>query len=439
MFHIGKMLRSPKIFISYSRDKIQIAEFFKTQLEQKGYSVFFDKETIKIGDSFPNRIESFLRICDGVVILISNSSIKSEWCRYEYHYSFFKKKVIIPIITEQFETGLKNPLTYFQKDINYVNLNDNSYEEMNSVFSKIEDKLESVKSVSRKKIIKWFSLSLFILVLVFLFFQFGIKKINSYVFGQDRDRLLQKIETSNHVYTINEINEISTKFNNDQKLAEKLYLLSSNDKVSNYARLNSNILTGHILSNYNIYQKNQIEDLSWKNSFVSNNILADKVFLKCKIENVKFDKTNIQNIAFTQSTLSNLSFVQCNFAGVLINPEEASVIDFIGCKFLGGTIELKNFLKVNFKSKLSDDATIVDASMSTFFENCLFESEFLKDKQNSIDFTRIEAVKFENINFSNCTFRGYLDSDWFSNCGFYNCTFSDNIIVNKLKSKNFVE
>ena len=105
----------------------------------------------------------------------------------------------------------------------------------------------------------------------------------------------------------------------------------------------------------------------------------------------------------------------------------------MGCKFNGCTIEVTNFLKVNFVSNLSKDPTVVDVSLSTFFENCIFESKFSRDKPGTIDFTRIDAVKFEEINFSNCKFVGYFDKDWFKNCGFYNCTFTDTSVPRDLK------
>ena len=433
------MIRNPKLFISYSTEKFEIARFLEKELTKKGYSVFFDKESIKVGDSFPKRIEKFLRSCDGVIILISNSSIKSEWCRYEYYYSFFKGKILIPIITEQLEAGVNSPLNYFQKDINYVQLNNNTADEMHSILSKIKDKLEAVKSASLKKLTKTILLTLSIALVTYAFFQFGIKQINSYSYSREKNKLIEKIEKSNHIYTTNELKEISNKFNNDQNLAGRLFILSVDDKTSNYTRLNSTILIGQILTNFNLSQKHQIENLSWNNSTATNDQIANKVFLNGKIENVKFDSINVSNTSFNNTILSNLSFTRCSFAGAFFYPKDASILDFTGCKFYGCTIELSNFLKVNFVSKLSNDPTIVDVSMSTFFENCIFESKFEKDTPGSIDFTRIEAVKFEEINFSNCKFSGYFDKDWFKKCGFYNCTFTDVSTIADLKINNIVE
>jgi uncharacterized protein YjbI with pentapeptide repeats len=433
------MIRTPQIFISYSREKFEIAEFLESELTKKKYKVFLDKEAIKIGDSFPKKIENFLKNCDGVIILISNTSIKSEWCRYEYYYSFINNKILIPIITEKLGKGVKNPLSYFQKDINYVHLNGSSVEELNSILSKIEDKLKSVKNLNSKKVVKSIVYTLIFLVLVFLFFNFGLTKINSYSYDQKKKSTLEKIEKSNYIFNSNELEEISNKFNNDKDFAAKLFILSINDKESNYTRLNSKIAIGQVLTNMNFYGKHQITNLTWSNSVAKNNQLTNIVFVKSKIDNVKFDRISFSNTYFSNTVLNNLSFNQCNFSGAFLFPKEASVLNFIGCKFFGCTIEITNFLNVKFSSKLSSEATIVDASMSTFFENCIFESKYKKDNINSLDFNRIKAVKFKEIIFSNCNFKGVIDKDWFEKCSFYNCIFTDISTLEELKRNNFVE
>ena len=433
------MLRRPQIFISYSKEQYTIAQYLEKELTQKGYTVFYYTESIKVGDSFPKRIESFLKNCEGVIILISNSSLKSEWCRYEYYYSFFKRKISIPIVTEQLDAEAINPLNYFQKDLNYVFLANNTPEGLDSILYKIKDKLEAIKNAGLRKLVKIVSVTLAIILSGYIFFQFGIKQINYFSYNRDKSKLIENIEKSNHIYTTNELKEISDKFSNDQDLAGRLFILSINDKLPGYARLNADIIIGEVLTNFDLYGKGQIENISWNNSETTNNQITNKSFLNGKVENVKFTNVNMTNTSFNNTVLSNLSFSHCGFVGSIFYPKEASVVDFTGCKFYGCTLDVTNFLKVTFASKLSTDPTIIDVSMSTFFENCIFESKFKKDLKNTMDFNRIKAAKLEEINFSNCKFIGYLDKDWFMNCHFYNCIFTDTSILNSLRVSNKIE
>jgi len=433
------MLVQPKLFISYAREKKAIANFFRNELTAMGYQVFLDEASINVGDRFPEKIEQSLKNCDGVILLVSAASIVSEWCRYEYYYAFFHNKTIIPILTENIAYNKDNPLHYFQKDINYTSLENEEEPEMLRVIDKIKSKLTATKKSRLRKIIHLLLTVIFIIAAAFAVFMYGVKAVNSYTHRQERNELLVKIQRSGAMFSANELETIAGKFKNDAGLMGQLFILETDDQNTMYARLNARVVMGFISPDSKFSEKIILDSLTWRNTRVSNNLLSNKIFTKGRIEKVSFSNTSLSAISFLQTTLSDLQFTACSFNTVRFSKNDASVIDFTACKFNGCYIDVSNFLNVHFITIPNNDPSIIDVSKSTYFDHCIFEANFEPITTNTIDFTRIKAVTFSNINFSNCRFNGVIDTSWFTGCGFYNCMFADPDVSNVLKKHNHVE
>lgn len=441
------MLLKPKIFISYSREQFHLATIFKKELENKGYSVFIDTQGIKVGDPFPQKIEEALRKCNAVILLISNASISSEWCKYEYYHAYFHKRIIIPVITEQIETGKESPLNYFQKEVNYVSLENESEAEVKKLLEKIKDKLtdtvrRAIISVSRRIL-----LLVTIVLLILLVFRFGVQKINNYNYSVDKEKLIQNARNSKLVLTNEEIHTATEKFKSDAELAGQLYTIENDTKESVVARTNARILIGAVLNNSSLNMQMQVDSIEWKNSGIKNNQLSNRFFRAGRMKLVNIEKTILSNITFAGRTektpngfaLDDVNFNSCSFYGVFFLSNIASSDTFSACKFYGCSFNVSNFLSVYFMTLPETDPSVIDASKSTYFENCIFENNFEPEKSGVIDFVQSKSIKFKDINFSNCQFRNVVNPEWFENCGFYNCTFPSAEVVITLKKGNHVE
>jgi len=97
---------APRVFISYSHSDKSFAEKIATILRENGVDAWWDKWEILPGDSLIEKIfEEGLRNCDVFLILLSKSSVKSNWVQNELDVAMIKKiqgiTKIIPIIIEQ--------------------------------------------------------------------------------------------------------------------------------------------------------------------------------------------------------------------------------------------------------------------------------------------------------------------------------------------------
>lgn len=86
------------IFISYSRENISQAKLIAKVLEQKGFSVWWDRK-IPAGKSFDEVIENAIDNSKCVIILWSAHSVKSTWARTEAEEGR-NRGILIPVLIE---------------------------------------------------------------------------------------------------------------------------------------------------------------------------------------------------------------------------------------------------------------------------------------------------------------------------------------------------
>ncbi|MET3993727.1 hypothetical protein ABID65_005382 [Bradyrhizobium sp. S3.9.2] len=72
-----------RLFISYSRKDIRLAEALVLALDNNNFQVTIDKRDMPYGEEFQRELADFIRAADTVVWLLSPNSIESKWCNWE--------------------------------------------------------------------------------------------------------------------------------------------------------------------------------------------------------------------------------------------------------------------------------------------------------------------------------------------------------------------
>ncbi len=78
------MKKTPHIFLSYSRKDAEHATALERALKNLGLRVWRDEHSITAGKNWFVAIENGIREARRVVVLITPTSVKSEWVTYEY-------------------------------------------------------------------------------------------------------------------------------------------------------------------------------------------------------------------------------------------------------------------------------------------------------------------------------------------------------------------
>ena len=113
------------VFLSHANaDKIDFVEDLKKSFDKLGISIFYDKDTLKWGDNWKNKIIEGLENCDFGVIVISDSFFGREWTEKELKTLLSRQnksgqKIILPIL---YNTTLKELTAHYKKlaDIQFL-------------------------------------------------------------------------------------------------------------------------------------------------------------------------------------------------------------------------------------------------------------------------------------------------------------------------------
>jgi TIR domain-containing protein len=75
-----------KVFISYSRTDLAWAEKIHDRLQLDGFSSFWDRDSLRAGDDWEEKILENLKASQHLVVLMSKDAAKSDWVRREYSH-----------------------------------------------------------------------------------------------------------------------------------------------------------------------------------------------------------------------------------------------------------------------------------------------------------------------------------------------------------------
>jgi WD40 repeat protein len=94
-----------KVFISYSRQDLAIADKLATALEMSGFEIFIDRRDLPYGEEWKAELADFIRSSDSVIWLVSTASVGSKWCRWELGEVSRLSKRLLPVLIDEDARG----------------------------------------------------------------------------------------------------------------------------------------------------------------------------------------------------------------------------------------------------------------------------------------------------------------------------------------------
>jgi|GEM_PF-3375136 len=92
-----------KVFISYSHRDGDFADLLKLKLEQRGFIVYLDIDSLTPGKKWKPKIDELIDEVNLVLLVLSPRSKSSEYVTYEWSYAMGRRKMVLPIIIEEVE------------------------------------------------------------------------------------------------------------------------------------------------------------------------------------------------------------------------------------------------------------------------------------------------------------------------------------------------
>lgn len=93
-------MSDPVYFLSYSRSELYYAEAVALALQKANLSVWFDLQKLDPGCNWPLEIETGLKACTAMIVIISRNSVQSPWVAAEWEHAFANGKPVYLLIFE---------------------------------------------------------------------------------------------------------------------------------------------------------------------------------------------------------------------------------------------------------------------------------------------------------------------------------------------------
>lgn len=106
------------VFISYSRKDKIVVDFICKELNRNSISYWIDKDVIRMGDTFSEKIVSAIKESKVTVFISSNDSNLSHYTIKEITIAFKNNKHIIPFRIE--DVPFADSLEFYLCDLNWV-------------------------------------------------------------------------------------------------------------------------------------------------------------------------------------------------------------------------------------------------------------------------------------------------------------------------------
>ena len=128
-------MRDRKIFISYCHKDNQIMRRVKKHLERASVAVWTDEGLSPGPPDWQRAVEREIEACQGMIVLLSPDSCRSEWVRREISRARKLDKVIIPVVIKEISTPI-TPLML--ENTQYISVVSDFYVGMSQMLAEFE-------------------------------------------------------------------------------------------------------------------------------------------------------------------------------------------------------------------------------------------------------------------------------------------------------------
>jgi hypothetical protein len=102
---ISDQLGNMPVFISYTHRDKEFVEDLAIQLVRNRVHVWIDRWELKVGDSLIQRVQGAIEGADALIVVLSKSAMKSEWCKKELSSGLIReleerRVVVLPVIID---------------------------------------------------------------------------------------------------------------------------------------------------------------------------------------------------------------------------------------------------------------------------------------------------------------------------------------------------
>lgn len=432
------MLRlfSPRLFISYSRQDIVLAERIVGALQSKGFRVFLDSNDIDPGDNFVAKLSEEIKRATAIIPVISQKYSLSRWAQAELYQALTTNKVVIPILISGGSiSSLDDPLQRLLRDRQYVTIPSDSFGQI------ITEPFAKLLSVARRRyryeLLKRsipFGLVAAILISVVWW---AITNLNELDRARQRRVAISDVSESKSILQHERITSLASMLVEDKQALGEIIFLSHDPAQTDTTRLNALALGAEIGKGRKAYRW-YVKGIDIGRAKFEDVTISNASFIGGSWGEVDFRDSILADVFWKKDkgfSLSGSNFDNVKFLGSQIEAINAIDVAFKNCKFVGSVIDTTNFSKVRFFSdKPQTEGNPIITPYYTKFERSVLISGRVPPQKGVLDLTMTgDDVVFDDVFFVDCRLDGWFSPEWFRNSTFLNCELPDSLTKESLE------
>ena len=435
-----KILRSPRLFLSYAREDAALAEKLKTKLTSAGFDVFIDSERILASENFVRRLTEMVRQSDGVIALITPFSAASEWCQAELHHAHAVGIRVVPIRLGP--VPLVAPLELFQRDIHYVSVADEAAVE--ELPDRLVRQLAEIRARARRRFLARAAVAILGISAIVLGILAAVRQINRFHLSQEREAAVARLIQAARPLSRAELDSQAERLYGDPDFWAEALVLSRDTQASDATRLSAAMVATRLESRRNAGRW-MVGNVDWTGERTRGGRLADVTFKDGQLTDLVFDDYSFAGVVWGAAasdsrpglTLAKSVFRHSRFNFGWFSGTNAVDVDFVNCSFRGSTLDVTAFSLVRVRSEdgkggqrvrelITDEVAVV--------ENSVVLNRNVPPAPHVVDLgTPTAQVVFDKVVFVATHFRGWIRPEWFRDCDFRYCVFPAGFDLRKLE------
>ena len=424
----------PKLFMSYAREDVAMADRLGQRLGELGFVTFIDRHDIETGSLFQQRIERSLRIADGVVCVVSAAFAASDWCQAEVQQAHARGKRLLPILLEPIESV---PLPAPSRE----------------VLGKVQglpvwdDPRQCCERLARDHAdLKWRPirrLALWLIVIAALAMGGGwgvreaLANSNAHHEREKVEIVKQEARNSAAGYSGEKVLSFLAGITDRPGFRASIEAAARDRSWPAASRWNAALVANALDPEKEPERRFVLTGWQWSGGNVNGARWVDVSFNGCRVDKLTVRGSTLAGVGWfslpedleAMSRLLNARFEQCALYGVWFDRCMAMDCQFLKCRFDGCNIELQEWSDVTVGAEEPVAAPSVVTAGLTTLSRCTITNSRPPPKPGVRDFSEnIVEVSFNNVVFEDCEFRGWVRPVWFHNCNFFGCRFPDEVV-----------
>lgn len=415
-------LLRPRVFLSYARRDMALADRLLQHLQAQGCTVWMDRSELLTGDDFVRGIQREIPRCDGLIFLLTKSAAASSWCLAEVQRAL---AIRLPVLVVQHDRSatLPDALERVLRDVQRADW----------VEFDVPPVGRHLRSARRRRLVRLAQRVAMISLPVLLSLSavvWGVSSLNERQIERARVDAFEALRGATSALSGTQVRARLGPFSKDEVLTQRFMALAADPTATPIVRLNAWQATDALREGHVTEWRAYVPAVDWSGGRLSGAVWANVTYGAGTIEDLIGHQLKIAGVvlgAGPSTDSDGLSLVRTSIYDsdiwyLRVDGTQLLDVQFVNSKFRGAQLDLSGAAGVRFLS-LEQSEHFISTDVGIIEDSWIVQRRALPGP-DVLDLAEPEQeILFDGIQFHRTRFDGEFKPAWFRNSHFTDCTF----------------